>query len=252
MKIIFSITSRLKLFLPWLHSNDGMGRNPMSGAFVCSYVFPGLTFLMIVEINWMQKFMLASWWDTMKSQNPINCLISSDERLLSNVMFGLMRILPESSCWIPPLCFCMMLTLMLSRTLFLLLLSSFLRLVHRILYLFLLECQSLSWLVQHLMFQLVHQLYTLWILIILLKWTTVHLFLIFPIGIPILLKLLELILEMHLAYEKPKERKKYVNVSLMFHVFKTYDLLTFSNVEGWPKGEQAMNTGIDSLSKDQT
>jgi hypothetical protein len=62
---------------------------------MCFDVLLGFTFLMIVEIIWMQRFILASLLDTLKSQNPIDCLILSNDKLLLDEMYSLMRIILE-------------------------------------------------------------------------------------------------------------------------------------------------------------
>jgi len=88
---------------------------------MCLDVFPWLTFPMIIEISWMQRAMLASWWDTLKNRTPIDFLILSNRKLLSDEMYGLMIILMEIICWIPSLDYCRMIPLRLSLTLVLLL-----------------------------------------------------------------------------------------------------------------------------------
>jgi hypothetical protein len=43
---------------------------------------------MIEKMSWMQRFMFASLWYTMKSGNPIDCLILSNKIIIrQNVWF---------------------------------------------------------------------------------------------------------------------------------------------------------------------
>jgi hypothetical protein len=163
---------------------------------MCLDVFPRLTFLMIIEISWKQRVMFASWWDSLKIQKPIHCLILSNCKSLSNIIFSLMRILMVSSCWMPLLYFYRIIHLMLSLTLVLLFPSSVLRLDNQNLSLFWLDHPPLSRLVHHPLFQLVHWMKTLWLLIDLMKWNEVRLFLVYPDGLPRKLNLLELMLDM--------------------------------------------------------
>jgi len=143
----------------------------------------------------MQRVMLASWWDTLKSWNPINCLIMSNNKSLLDEMYGLMRIIPASSYWMPLLYYCRMIPLMLSWTLVLLFHFSFLQLDSRTLFLFWLEHRPMSRLVHWYIFWLVyclHRLKSLWLLIDLLQWKMIHMFLVYPDGLPRQLKLLDL------------------------------------------------------------
>lgn len=97
----------------------------------------------------------------LKCQKPIDYLILSNDKLLSDVMLSLMRSRLELSYWMSPLYYCRMLSLLLSWTLALLPHSSVLCLVCRILYLLQLDRHPPSWLVQHLLFWLVHRLKSL-------------------------------------------------------------------------------------------
>jgi hypothetical protein len=63
------------------------------------------------------------------------------------------------------------------------------------------------------------------------------------------LNLLALMSEMPLATQS---QKQHANIALMTCVLETSNPVTFLDVEGQPKWEQAMNTEIDSSSKNQT
>jgi len=139
--------------------------------------------------------MRSSWWDTLKILRPIDYLKLSNDKSLFDVIYGLMRILLRSSCWMNPLDFYRMITLMLFLTLFLLFLFSVLWLDNQNLFPFQLDHRPPSrlvhwypfWLVYHL-----HQLEIFRLLINLMQWTIIHPFLFYPNGLPRQLKLLDL------------------------------------------------------------
>jgi len=140
--------------------------------------------------------MLASWWDTLKSIRPIDCLILSNEKSLLEEMYGLMRILMESNCWRPPLNCWRMIPLMFYSTLSLLFHFSIPQMDNQTLFMSQLDYQTLIWLVCRYFFRMVchlHRLKLFQLLINLLQWTKNHLFLVYLDGIPRQLKLLDLI-----------------------------------------------------------
>jgi len=101
-----------------------------------------------------------------------------------------------------------MIPLMFSMKLVLLFHSPILWLDNRTFFQFRLDRRPLSRLVCHPLFHLVFQMTTLWILNDLLKRTRVHLFLFYPNGLPIQLKLLQRMLEMLLVDERLKVKRK--------------------------------------------
>jgi len=106
-----------------------------------------------------------------------------------------MRSLLESICWMPPMDFYKIITLMLFLTLVLLFHFSVLRLESRNMFLFLLDHRPLIRLVNLYLFQLVlhlRQLKLFWVLINHLQWTIFHLFIVHPNRMPRKLKLLDL------------------------------------------------------------
>jgi len=122
VRIICSITIRIKLLLQWLQLNDGVESILQSTISMCLDVFLKITFLMIVERIWMQRVMIASWWDTLKSRNPIECFIISNKKSLLGILYGFMRSILESICCMPTLDFYRMIPLMSFLNLVLLLL----------------------------------------------------------------------------------------------------------------------------------
>jgi len=117
-------------------------------------------------------------------------------------MYGLMRNIIELSYCILPLDCCRMIPLMLSLAQVLLWHFSVLRLDSRTLFIFKLEHRPPSRIFHLPLFRLVHQLKILWILIELLQQITVHLFLVYPDGLPKQLKLPQLFLEMFPSNDK--------------------------------------------------
>ena len=120
-------------------------------------------------------------------------------------MYGLMRSLLESSCWMPHMDYYRMITFMLFLTLVLLLWISFLWVGIRTMFMSWLDLRILSQMVNWFLFWIFHLLLRmklLQLLINLLQWTTIHPFLVYPDGTPRLLKMLVLISVMFLQANK--------------------------------------------------
>jgi hypothetical protein len=149
--------------------------------------------------------MLATWWHTMKSLKPIDCLILSNERSFSEGMYFLMRNLLALSGWMYPLDYYRMIALISSLTLFPMFHFSVLCLDTRTLFLFWLGCQlSIQLVIQFLSWSVCHllQLKLFQLLIDLLGWTSVHISLVYPYGILRHLNMLFLMSMMFLQADK--------------------------------------------------